>query len=259
MLRRNRKLAVLNMAVRPQSIYAAAGVNSQLLLVAQLSRGALNLINEDYLVSCAARLESKPFQCGFGPSFQTRIGTGNNLKPPKGLTLGLLLGGDAKRFKLSADLLKPLIGQIKLFLEKHNAEILLTTSRRTSRETEDLIKQEFAGYSRCRLLVIANEKNIPEAVGGILGLSDIVIVSPESISMISEAASSGKYAVVFQPAAFIGKRHSRFLENAADKKYIYLAEAAGLSAALDSIVTHKPEIVRLQDSLKVAEALGKLL
>ena len=36
-----------------------------------------------------------------------------------------------------------------------------------------------------------------EAMGGIVGLSDILIVSGESISMISEAASSGKNTIVF--------------------------------------------------------------
>ena len=38
---------------------------------------------------------------------------------------------------------------------------------------------------------------LPEAVGGILGLSDLVIVSGESISMVSEALSSGKRTIVF--------------------------------------------------------------
>ncbi|MFH1339137.1 MAG: ELM1/GtrOC1 family putative glycosyltransferase, partial [Candidatus Omnitrophota bacterium] len=202
--------------------------------------GALNLVNEEYIKSQVSGL--KP---------QVTI--------EKDVVLGLLLGGDTKRLRLTPDLLRPLIQQVKLFLERNDAEILITTSRRTSPEVENLIKQEFGEYSRCKLLVIANEKNIPEAVGGILGLSKIVIVSGESISMVSEAASSGRYVIVFKPPAFIGKRHNRFLENLARKNYIYLADSSALSAILEEIIVHKPGIIRLKDTLKVAEAVGKLL
>ncbi len=205
-----------------------------------VTEGALNLINEEYIKSQVSSLRP-----------QVKIETD--------LVLGLLLGGDTKGFKLTPDLLRPVISQAKLFLQKYNGEILITTSRRTSPEVEGLIKQEFSNYSRCKLLVIANERNIPEAVGGILGLSKIVIVSPESISMISEAASSARYVVVFKPHAFIGKRHNRFLENLVRKNYIYLVDSSGLSGILEEIITHKPEIIRLKDTLKITGALGRLL
>jgi KDO2-lipid IV(A) lauroyltransferase len=205
-----------------------------------VTEGALNLIDDEYLASCVLRFAS----C---------------VKIEKDLVLGLLLGGDTKTFKLSLDLLKPLISQIKLFLERYDGQILITTSRRTSPEVEGLIKQEFSNYRRCRLLVIANEKNIPEAVGGILGLSKIVIVSPESISMISEAASCGRYVVVFVPQTNIGRRHTQFLERFLKERYIYLTDSPGVSRTLENIITQKPEIVKLQDSLRVKEALKKLI
>lgn len=197
-----------------------------------VTEGALNLIDDDYLASCALRLAPR-------------------VKIEKNLVLGLLLGGDTKKFKLSASLLKPVISQIKSFLKEQNGEILITTSRRTDPVVENLIKQEFGEYSRCKLLVIANERNVPEAVGGILALSKIVIVSPESISMISEAASSGRYVVVFKPQVYIGKRHNRFLENLVRKKYIYLVDSSRLSGILEEIIAHKPEIIRLKDTLKI--------
>jgi len=201
--------------------------------------GALNLIDDEYIKSQVLRLRS-------------------HVRIKKHLVLGLLLGGDTKRFKLSLDLLKPLTSQIKLFLERYDGQILITTSRRSSPEVEDLIKQEFGNYNRCNLLVIANEKNIPEALGGILGLSNIVVVSPESISMISEAASSGRYVVVFSPQVNIGRRHNQFLEHFAEEKYIYLADSLQISKVLEEIVTRKPEIVKLQDSLRVKKALERI-
>jgi KDO2-lipid IV(A) lauroyltransferase len=205
-----------------------------------VTEGALNLVDEEYIESQVR---------GLAP--QVRI--------EKDLVLGLLLGGDTKKFKLSPGLLKPLISQIKLFLERYDGQILITTSRRTSPEAEELIKREFGNYSRCNLLVIANEKNIPEAVGGILGLSKIVIISPESISMISEAASSGRYVVVFSPQANIGHRHTRFLEHFAKEKYIYLTDSSRIAMTLDEIITRKPKIMKLQDSLRVSKALERLI
>ncbi len=205
-----------------------------------VTEGALSLVDEEYIESQAGTLRP-------------------GVRIEKDLVLGLLLGGDTKRFRLSPGLLKPLISQIKLFLERYDGQILITTSRRTSPQAEELIKSEFGNYSRCKLLVIANEKNIPEAVGGILGLSRIVIISPESISMISEAAGSGRYVVVFNPQTNIGRRHSRFLKRFAGQKYIYLSDSSRIAVTLDEIITRKPEIVRLQDSLRVKEALERLV
>ena len=203
--------------------------------------GALNLIDEEYLEAQKSRLKSQ------GVNVDTKM------------VLGLLLGGDTKRFRLEVDLLKAIIPQIKIFLDEHDAQILITTSRRTSPQVESLIKQEFSNYRRCKLLVIANEKNIPEAVGGILGLSKIVIVSPESISMISEAASSGKYVIIFDPQTNIGRRHHRFIQHCAQEKYVYLTDRPSLSRILEEILTLRPEIVKLQDRLRIKEALSKLL
>ncbi|MGD9014661.1 MAG: ELM1/GtrOC1 family putative glycosyltransferase [Candidatus Omnitrophota bacterium] len=205
-----------------------------------VTQGALNLVDDQYIASCALRLA--PY-----------------VKIDKQLVLGLLLGGDTKRFKLSLEQLRPLISQTKLFLEKHDGLILITTSRRTSSQAEHLIKQEFGSYVRCRLLVIANEKNLDFAVGGILGLSKMVIVSPESISMISEAASSGKCVLVFNPRANIGKRHSRFLNHLAQKRCIYLSDSTQISKSLEEIVISNPKIMRLQDGLQLEQRLSRLI
>ena len=53
------------------------------------------------------------------------------------------------------------VRNIKKAVESLNGELLVTTSRRTSSAVDDLLKREFSDYPRCRLLVIANEKNFP--------------------------------------------------------------------------------------------------
>jgi KDO2-lipid IV(A) lauroyltransferase len=203
-----------------------------------VTEGVLNLIDEEYLESQAAGLTPQ-------------------VKIQKDLVLGLLLGGDTKDFRLSTELLKPVISQIKLFLEKYDGEILITTSRRTKQEVENLIRQEFKYYSRCKLLIIANERNIPEAVGGILGLSKIVVVSPESISMISEAASSADYIIVFNSQ--INKRHNDFLDYASRNKYIYLCEPQETLSVLEKLYKDRPAIKTLNDKTIVKEAVKAIL
>ncbi|MCX5702680.1 MAG: ELM1/GtrOC1 family putative glycosyltransferase, partial [Candidatus Omnitrophica bacterium] len=207
-----------------------------------VTEGALNLIDEDYLREQSGKLVQA---------------TGHRLQAT-GSYIGLLIGGDAKDFHLTYDTILEVIKQIKLISEKYNMDLLITTSRRTPEGIENLLKEEFKDYSRCQLLVIANEKNLPSAVGGILGLSQIVITSPESISMVSEAVNSKKYVLVFNPAG-LDKKHREFLRRFSGDKYIYLVRAQDLSKRVDDINKTKPEAHNLRDSLIVKEALKRIL
>ncbi len=203
--------------------------------------GALNLINDEYLKEQSYKLTSVLRSSSFVPRFY----------------IGFLIGGDTKDFKLSKGLLKDIIGRLKSFAEKESAAILVTTSRRTPAAIEQLIVDEFGGYPRCKLLVIANKENLPFAVGGILGLAKITIVSPESISMVSEAASSGRHIIVFKSE--VSHRHKDFLTYLARKQYIHLVGALELAAALNKIQVEAPRINTLQDKSVVRQALAGIM
>ncbi|MFA5145398.1 MAG: ELM1/GtrOC1 family putative glycosyltransferase [Candidatus Omnitrophota bacterium] len=207
-----------------------------------VTSGALNLVDGQYL-----KEQSEKLLEALGLKLSV-----------SGACIGLLIGGDAKGFCLDEGRISGVIKQIKSVSEKLGADILVTTSRRTSREVEARLKEEFQDYPRCKLLVIANEKNIPEAVGGILGLSQILIVSPESISMISEAANSGKYVVVFN-AGTLGARHEKFLDNFLKDKYIHMCEQSELSGIIEKIWRDKPPVNTSKDNYLVREALKRIL
>jgi len=206
-----------------------------------VTEGALNLIDEKYLEGEAAKLKN--------------IARLINLQP---CVIGFLIGGDAKNFSLTESTMREVIRQVKAAAEKLDADILVTTSRRTSREIEGLVKNEFSGYSRCKLLVIANQKNIPAAVGGILGISSIVLTTPESISMVSEAASSGKYVFVFKNNK-LSRKHESFIHYLARKKYIYLSGTAELAADMENCWRTRPKVSILQDNLALCQAIKKIL
>jgi len=207
-----------------------------------VTEGALNLIEAGYLKEKSQRLE------------QSGLLRGELLKP----CIGLLIGGTAKGFSIKPDIIEALCREIKKSARDLNASILISTSRRTPFEIEARIKKEFTGYPSCNLLVIANENNNPDVAGGIFGLSDIIISSPDSISMISEAVSAKKYVVVFKND-FVSEKHKLFLKVYQEKKYIYLKQIDELSKSLNDIWHNRPQVNFTDDNSKVAEALNKIL
>ncbi|MDD5282083.1 MAG: ELM1/GtrOC1 family putative glycosyltransferase [Candidatus Omnitrophica bacterium] len=207
-----------------------------------MTEGALNLIDGDYLKEKSGRLQ------------KSGLLKGPLLNP----CIGILIGGDSKGFAISRQAITGLIGQIKQSAEELNADILLSTSRRTPPEVEQVLKKEFEAYLRCKLLIIANENNHPDAVGGILGLSSIIISSPESISMISEAVMAERYVVVFK-AAGLSKKHQRFLKNYQDKRYIYLKQIKEISGFIREILQNHPRVSFPEDNLRVSAGLDKIL
>ncbi|MBM3255709.1 MAG: hypothetical protein FJZ08_05350, partial [Candidatus Omnitrophica bacterium] len=155
---------------------------------------------------------------------------------------------------LEAGMLKEVIRQLKLALYKLDGQILVSTSRRTPAAIESIVKDEFLGFAPCRFLVIANEKNHPDAVGGILALSKIVVISAESISMVSEAASSGRYVIVYN-AGLLNKRHRLFIEHLNKAGYIYTSDVDSLGKAIEDTWKNKPTVKTLQDNQRIREAI----
>jgi len=206
------------------------------------TKGSLNPVDEKYLEEETGDLIAT---------------TGYHLQR-EGLYLGVLIGGDNKDFHLKRGAIKVALKQLKQAAAKLDAGILVTTSRRTSGEIERIVREEFEGESRCRLLIIANEKNINSAVGGILGLSSVVITTPESISMVSEAASSGKYNLVLDLEGIKG-RHKSFIRTLARGGYIYLTKVSDLQKRIEDLWSEKPDIKILRDRSLVREAVEKIL
>ena len=207
-----------------------------------ITEGALNLVDVDYLNETSGRLR----------------GSGLIKGALSSLTIGVLIGGSSKNFSISTEAITQIIIQLKKIADALNADILFSTSRRTTHEVEMVVKNQLANYSRCKLLVIANENNHPDVVGGILGLSNIIIISPESISMISEAVCAEKYVVVFN-SSNLSAKHQRFLKNYSGKGYIYLEEIKDLSVRINQLLQNRPQINSPKDNLKIIAGLNKIL
>jgi len=206
-----------------------------------VTQGALNLITPEYLREQSDQLS--PLLAA---------------PPGQDACIGVLLGGDTKQFRLPPQTVRTVLEQVRQSAEALNVSLLVTTSRRTSAPVEAVAREVLGREERCKLLVIANERNIPAAVGGILGMSRITVVSPESISMISEAASSKNHVIVFT-APGLSARHQTFLQSCAEKKYIYLAEPDEVSGVIAMIRARQPQTVALPDAQRVSQALESVL
>jgi mitochondrial fission protein ELM1 len=147
--------------------------------------------------------------------------------------------------------------------KKMRMPVLATTSRRTSVGIEDIIKARLGAFDDCRMLVIANQDNPPGTVEKILASSSTIIVSGESVSMVSEAASSGKRVLVFLPRARRRDslawpwqaRHVRFLKNLEGGGFIILCRPQDIESAFYD----KRPLRRLDDNSLVYEAVKRII
>lgn len=188
----------------------------------------------------------------------------SHLKTNYRMKIGLLLGGATKTMVLSEKQIKVVIRQIEEVCRELKAHVLVTTSRRTPRKIERLLFRSFKKRDICPLLVLENQESVPEAVGGILGLCDVVIVSGDSISMISEAAASGKKVVVFFPETrWAGlqrdSKHKRFVEYLNQQGFIRSSDAAHLGQSVYDLVKNKSYARPLEDRKVLLEALERIV
>lgn len=177
----------------------------------------------------------------------------------KGNGLGLLIGGNAKNFKLKREEVEKVINSALKIAEEMNQGIFVTTSRRTSSEVDLLLKNKLANHRCCKLLVIAKETNPEGTVQKILDLSDVVIVSPESMSMISEATSSGKYVVVFKGSSMPKGKYEKSITNLQSYGYIKSATPDEIYNTLRYLLTERPCIKKIDDREKITKRLEVII
>ncbi len=213
-----------------------------------ITKGAPNLITPEYLQE-KSQLLLKRF---------------SHLKTYASRRIGLLLGGDTKNYVLSENIIKQVLNQLKEVAQALNAEICVTTSRRTSENIENLVVRELKKFSHCPLLIIPNRQDIPEGMGGILGICDMVVVSGDSISMISEAASSGKPTIVFPIKKKSNHtmrqfKHDIFIEKLNEQGFILSCPADQLARAIYDIAKNKVRTKPIEDHAVILEAVRGII
>ena len=206
-----------------------------------VTQGTLHRIEPENLEEAGRRLEKK-------------LGASNRIK------LGCLIGGDTDGYMLSPSLMEKVIDQMNRAAAFIGGELLVTTSRRTPPAVEQLLRQRWGHDPRCRLLVIANESNPEGILQEILGLSSCVVVTGESMSMVSEAAASGRYVFVFLPERKKTEtKLDRAVETFARDGYLTLCSPEELCDRILSVWERQPPRKVLRESVRLQQVLGDLL
>jgi mitochondrial fission protein ELM1 len=184
-----------------------------------------------------------------------------NIRIDKNIVVGALIGGDNPEFTLTKDAANKAVSGLLEFCKAHDADLLVTTSRRTPKEVEALFKERLGNNKICKLLVIANERNFEGAVAGILGLSNIVAVSGESVSMVSEAIHSGRKIVVFdlEKRKKAVTKYDRVMAGLEREGYINRAMPPDLGAKLEKVWKSQRPAKEVDDRERTLEAIKRLI
>lgn len=133
-----------------------------------VTRGAVHRVTAEKLAAAAAR---------FGGRFAAL---------PRPL-VAVLIGGRNKAYEFGLPDLARLAGQLAGLARESGAGLLVTPSRRTGPEGEALLRDQLAG-----LPAYIWDGTGENPYFAFLALADAVVVTEDSVSMVSEAASTGK-------------------------------------------------------------------
>jgi len=103
----------------------------------------------------------------------------------------LLVGGDDGNYRVSAEWAERTLSPIFDAAERLRADLYVTTSRRTPKETEDALALLAKGKNSTRMLLLASSDPF-NPVPGMLGLCSVIFVTEDSVSMVSEAVTAGR-------------------------------------------------------------------
>lgn len=112
----------------------------------------------------------------------------------QGPFITVLVGGSTGRYSLDRRAASRLAAAINSKVKKVRGSVLLTTSPRTPDVVEEVLVSELAVPGR---MFLWGEKTEENPYFAFLGLADEIIVTGDSMSMLAEAASTGKPVHIF--------------------------------------------------------------
>jgi len=184
---------------------------------------------------------------------QAKLGEGVRPK------IAVFLGGATRGYDLTVSDMEKLCSALKR-VSPRAGDYMITTSRRTAVPVERFLKSMISQHPACRLLVIANEENPPYAAGGMMGLADLLIVTEDSLAMISEAAGTGKRVIVLSLGeGELPEKHYRFHQILAQRGLVTLSGLADLEKNIMELLKKPATPVLQREKDALIERLGALI
>lgn len=101
--------------------------------------------------------------------------------------IAVLIGGQNRVYRFDLEKLASIADQIAALARQHRASLLVTPSRRTGKAGEALLRERFAG-----LPAAIWDGSGDNPYFAYLALADAILVTEDSVSMVTEATATGK-------------------------------------------------------------------
>lgn len=214
-----------------------------LLVLSEHDRGKINMDNVFYITGSPHRIFPETLaenKIKWEPVFA-------NL--PKPWTM-VVVGGSVKNKPVDPKNFELLAQRIVQLHDVVSGSILITSSRRTGKEAENILmekinKAQIPAYT----YLWGEEKENP--IMGFYACADRIIATGDSVSMVCEACGTGKPVMIFQGKNWMTKKHQKFVQSLFDGKYAVDIEKLG---AIDFIPEKK-----LNPAYEIAHKIENLL
>jgi mitochondrial fission protein ELM1 len=106
--------------------------------------------------------------------------------------IAVLVGGSNRRQTISAPVIEDFAAKLRILADSHRAGLAITPSRRTGEENVALLRERLEGVP-----MVFWDGTGENPYFALLALADTVVVTGDSVSMVSEACSTGKPVYVY--------------------------------------------------------------
>jgi mitochondrial fission protein ELM1 len=134
--------------------------------------------------------------------------------------IAVIIGGATKKYNFSDADAESLSDIIRSVSDNHSIPLFVTFSRRTPKQVKLIFKKKLLSPH----ILYDPEENLPNPYPGIIGEGEYIITTADSISMCSEAASTGKPIYVFCPESFKLKKHRFFIQQLVDLSIVKMLD-----------------------------------
>ena len=196
--------------IKPNTLFISAGSSAAPFCLACAKATG----NKSAVVMTPSILGTKPFDYAIIPDHDkhdpkdknilTTLGAPNHIYPPeleqvgarffagkdfgKNKVVAVLVGGTDANYKPSASWAEDALGSLRYI---DGVKLLITTSRRTEKSLDDKIEDMFTGDSALGYMLILSKNPKVNALTAMMGRATHVIVTEDSVSMVSEAVTAG--------------------------------------------------------------------
>lgn len=168
-------------------------------------------------------------------------------------TIGILIGGSTKDGGFQLSHAKKLIKIISELSSEKNVSILVSTSRRADVKLCEYLENSLKEKIAKNIYFHDYNKTKANPYYAMLECSDYLIVTGDSISMCSEACSTGKPVFIFSPKNMVSDKHKKFQDSLISESYAYECNLHNLQEYI--IAEQKLEMKKLNSASIIAKKI----